>query len=242
MASESERPSVEAYVPGAGDVGDVDDRASPLVADADVGLAVQPNPRLIARREQPTVRARADREHLVTVGGACGGQQFRQVLALGVDVIDQERQQRLTPASTISHPLAGATAALGPGSQLGAPDRAWRHPGGPALRLLGGPGLQVVVEGAHSHQHGVLVQPRLAVHAVVQRRPPPLVHLGRDPQIRLARTQLLDLPPEGEHENRRQRRQGPVVEVVATPFKVGDQKLADAYVPNPILINKFGRG
>ena|SRR5438552_14692036 len=92
-----------------------------------------------------------------------------------LDVLDQEWQERLALPGAVRHTFHGATTAHGAGAYLPLGDRAGSDPAGSALRLLGGPGLQIEVEGPDSDQNPILIQPRSAVVQVADRFAPLLV-------------------------------------------------------------------
>src|SRR5438128_5679341 len=91
------------------------------------------------------------------------------------DVLDQQWQERLALPGAVRHALHCATTTHGAGPHLPLGDRTGSDPAGPALRLLGRPGLHIEVESPDGDQNTILIQPRSTVVQVPDRLAPLLV-------------------------------------------------------------------
>lgn len=129
--------------------GDVDGPVGGLALGADVRLAVDSFVAGVAGGEQPPIVTRADGDALAWLGCGGGDQQRMHVLALVFDRGDEDRQQRLQDPGAVVHAFLGPPPGLGARLRVAAADRARRGPTRPLFGLLGGPALQVQVEGTH---------------------------------------------------------------------------------------------
>ena len=140
-------------------------------------------------------------------------------------VLDEQGQQRLALAGPLGGALVDAPAAAGEAAELARRDRAGSDPPGPYLRLVGRPGVQVVVEAADDEHDRVLLAAFPAIVFDADGVPPCLVGSGGDPQVGLPGADGLDVLPEVVGQREDERLEAGVVQVGGAALEVVDEQL-----------------
>ncbi|WP_225993415.1 hypothetical protein [Actinomadura rudentiformis] len=162
----------------------VENLAGGRVADAD-GRWLVAAAFAVVVGDDPLVGDPIQDEGLALLGVTGPFQQGPGVVVAGLDVLDQDGQQRLPLPSPLGGAFVDAPPAFGKTAQFAGRDGAGSDPRPPKFGFVGGPDVQVVVEAADLDHDGVLLPADRAVVPPAPQRPDP--------------------PPTGSHDQRHRR-------------------------------------
>ncbi len=161
---------------------------------------------------------------------------------MGVVVLhvgDEQRQQGLAGSGACGGALPHTPLAAPAADKLGRQDGARRDPRRPAFGLCRRPGVDVEVEASNRQQDLLNPEAGQTVLTEPDVRPPSLVDLLVQSQVRLARGDLLDLGPELSGEPRCQPFQGAVVELAGAALEIVDEELPHRPVGDVVPVDQL---
>jgi hypothetical protein len=121
--------------------------------NAGLGQATQlPRPHRVRFHGQAAVATPGVLEGRVLVGSQCGREERLMVFVLASDVLDKQREERLTQPGAVSHAFGQPLPVTGVAAIGSRRDRAGCHPSCPPLGCVRSPALQVEVERADRRQ------------------------------------------------------------------------------------------
>lgn len=164
-------------------------------------------------------------------------EQLAGVVVAGLDVLDENGQQRPASAGAVGATFVDPATACAEPVQVGGRDRAGRDPLGPPFGFLGGPGVQVVVEGTDGDDQAVCAGARGTVVLDGDHLSPGGVEVLGDPQVGLVGVEAFDLLPEVVGQVQHEVLQAAVIGVRTAAGEVFDQQTTNGLVADRIVID-----